>query len=218
MKVELKVNIGQGYESVKLYNSFTFDERLDEELDGGFAETLLSTDEEMREFTEAMVTLDDGETQKVVPFFLFDDVEKRANGYYRHALELLEPTRWLMGITIDGLKVTQPIDESKTKKTLLDVTNRVLRCFNTFRWSEIHISSGLGMPLFRLDSETETLLNGVISHEFEWQAQTLLFEVLQDIADVVDAIPRLTAESENATEFIFIHFDKINDIAGEYEL
>ena len=218
MKVELKVNNGQGYESVKLYNSFTFDERLDEELDGGFAQTLLSTDEEMREFTEAMVTLDDGETQKVVPFFLFDDVEKRANGYYRHALELLEPTRWLMGITIDGLKVTQPIDESKTKKTLLDVTNRVLRCFNTFRWSEIHISSGLGMPLFRLDSETEKLLNGVISPEFEWQAQTLLFEVLQDIADVVDAIPRLTAESENATEFIRIHFDKINDITGEYEL
>ena len=50
MKVELKVNNGQGYESVKLYNSFTFDERLDEELDGGFAQTLLSTDEEMREF------------------------------------------------------------------------------------------------------------------------------------------------------------------------
>ena len=218
MKVELKASNGTEYESVKLYNSFTFDERLDEELDGGFAETLLSTDEEMREFTEAMVTLDDGETQKVVPFFLFDDVEKRANGYYRHALELLEPTRWLMGITIDGLKVTQPIDESKTKKTLLDVTNRVLRCFNTFRWSEIHISSGLGMPLFRLDSETQALLNGVISPEFEWQAQTLLFEVLQDIADVVDAIPRLTAESENATEFICIHFDKINDIAGEYEL
>lgn len=220
MKVELKASNGTEYESVKLYNSFTFDERLDEELDGGFAETLLSTDEEMREFTEAIVTLDDGETQKVVPFFLFDDVEKRANGYYRHALELLEPTRWLMGITIDGLKVTQPIDESKTKKTLLDVTNRVLRCFNTFRYSEIH--SGVGsnkpkFPLFYIDSETQALLNGVISPEFEWQAQTLLFEVLQDIADVVDAIPRLTTESENAMDFICIHFDKINDIAGEYE-
>lgn len=220
MKVELKASNGAEYESVKLYNSFTFDERLDEELDGGFAETLLSTDEEMREFTEAMVTLDDGETQKVVPFFLFDDVEKRANGYYRHALELLEPTRWLMGITIDGLKVTQPIDESKTKKTLLYVTNRVLRCFNTFRYAEIHtdVLTEQKFPLFYIDSETQALLNGVISPEFEWQAQTLLFEVLQDIADVVDAIPRLTAASQNATEFICIHFDKINDIAGEYEL
>ena len=217
MVVSLSINTANGWKSVPLYNTVTMDERFDEELDGGACETYLETEEGFPEFSEAILTATDGEKTITVPFFLFDDVEKRARGYHRHSLELVEPTRWLMGLLIDGLKVTQPIDGSK-KKTLLEVINRVFRCFNAHRYEDVlsPYTGEIRSPIFELDEETEKLLSGVDSPEFEWQGETLLFEVLQDIADVVDSIPRLTVNLGN--QFVKIKFDQVNVSTGEYEI
>lgn len=216
MKAELKIKKDGELVAVKLHNTLTFDQRLDEELDGGAAAALNNNSEEMAEFNEALLTLTDETGELTIPFYAFDDVQKRANGYYLHSLELVEPTRLLMGITIDGLKITQPIDESAQKKTLLDVAKRVLRCYKTHLYSEVVQNNVAGYPSFKIDENVEDLLSSVISPEFEWQAQTLLFEVLQDIADVINCIPRLTVD-ENG-EFLTITFDKVNDVPAEYEL
>lgn len=218
MRVKLKINNNGTYEEVPLYNTFTMDERLDEELDSGAGETYLKSGEEIAEFTESIIVLDDGETTLETPFFAFDDVQKRAKDYYGHLLELVEPTRWLMGITIDGLKVTQPIDETATKKTLLDTLKRVLTCFKTFRYNEVWNYDEYILPMFQIDEETANMLSEIISPEFEWQSQTLLFEVLQDIADVVDCIPRLKNQTSSLPQFLTVKFDKINDIPQEFEL
>ena len=214
MKAELKIKKDGVFSAVKLHNTLTFDQRLDEELDGGSAAAFNSDSEEMAEFTEAMLTLVDNTGELTVPFYAFDDVQKRANNYYLHLFELIEPTRLLMGITIDGLKVTQPL--SGTKKTLLAVAQRVLRCYKTHLYSEVVQGGVAGYPSFKLDDNITDLLSAVVSPEFDWQAETLLFEVLQDIGDVINCIPRLTTDANG--DFSVITFDKVNDTPAEYEL
>lgn len=210
MTISLSIRNENGeYTPVLLYNTFTMDERLDEELDGGLAQSYMQSEEEIAEFAEAIVTLYDGKTKKRIPFYAFDDVEKRANGYHRHMLELVEPTRWLMGITCDGLKITQPIDENATKKTLYDTLERVLRCCNTKTTSE-------AVGLLTIDESIKPMLQAVVSPEFAWQAQTLLFEVLQDIADVVDCVPRVIESADGQLKTLTLV--KINDEIGEYEI
>ena len=214
MRAELKIKKDGVYTAVKLHNTLTFDQRLDEELDGGSAAAFNSESEEMAEFTEALLTLKDDTGELNVPFYAFDDVQKRARDYYLHSFELVEPTRLLMGITIDGLKITQPIDG--TKKTLLEVAKRVLRCYKAHLYTEVVQSGVAGYPSFKLDESITPLLSSVVSPEFDWQAETLLFEVLQDIGDVINCIPRLTTD-ENG-DFSVITFDKVNDTPAEYEL
>ncbi len=208
MRVSLKVVKNGEEKAIPLYNSFVFDERIDEELDGGATETYTESKEALCEYDAAFVTLTDDSGSRTIPFFAFDDVSKRGKDYYNHNIELVEPTRWLMGLTIDGLAVTQPIDETATKKTLFVVLERVLRCYT---------ASGK-KPVFEIDAQTRAILSAVVSPEFRWKAQTLLFEVLQDIADVVDCIPRLTiAQVEKDLKFI-VAFDKVNESAGKYSI
>lgn len=215
MIAELKIKKDGVYTAVKLHNTLTFDQRLDEELDGGSAAAFNSESEEMAEFTEALLTLTDDTGTLTVPFYAFDDVQKRARDYYLHSFELVEPTRLLMGITIDGLKITQPIDGT-AKKTLLEVAQRVLRCYKTHLYSEV-VQGGVAVyPSFKLDENITALLSSVVSPEFDWQAETLLFEVLQDIGDVINCIPRLTTDTNG--DFSVITFDKVNDTPAEYEL
>lgn len=211
MKVSLGIKKNGAYEWHNVSNTFTMDERLDEELDGGACEIMTSTEDELANFTLVMMKLEDGTTTRYVPFFAFDDVEKRAKDYYKHTVELIEPTRWLMGLTVDGLKVTQPIGTA-TKKTLYDVLVRVLKCYNTKQ------ADKAGQLIFTIDEGTKTVLEAVTSPEFEWSAGTLLYEVLQDIADVVNCMPRLTASTVATQERLVLVFDKVNDIAAEFEI
>lgn len=211
MKVSLGIKKNGAYEWHNVSNTFTMDERLDEELDGGACEIITSTEDELANFTLVMMKLEDGTSTRYVPFFAFDDVEKRAKDYYKHAVELIEPTRWLMGLTVDGLKVTQPIGTA-TKKTLYDVLERVLKCFRTT------LSEKSNELAFNIDVSTKEMLEAVTSPEFEWSAGTLLYEVLQDIADVVNCMPRLTASTVATDTRLVLVFDKVNDIVMEHEL
>ena len=140
----------------------------------------------------------------------FDSVEEREEKYFIHNLLLIEPTRRLMGILIDGMKVTQPID-GNTKKTLYNIVERLLK-----------VCSMLGendAPEFSLTSDDKilSLLQNTESPEFAWEAETQLWECLKDIGDVINCIPRLTFNL-NKTAFNVVTFDAVNKVTGEREL
>ena len=217
MRVTLNYKKDGEIKRYSVSNMFTMDERLDEELDGGACVVVTVKEDEVANFSLMTISMEDEDTVRYIPFFAFSDIEKRAPQYYKHAVELIEPTRWLMGLTIDGLKVTQPI--TGTKKTLYDVLVRVLKCFNTQRRKRFAgVYEEVGTQLFKIDEQTKEMLKRVTSPEFEWNAGTLLFEVLQDMADVVNCIPRVTASGVATDDDLLVTFDKVNDVTAEFEV
>lgn len=193
-----------------LYNSVSFDERLDEQLDTGTIQ-VISTEESLSfaDFCPILVKVEDLDgTKKTMQFCGFKSLEKRGANYYVHTIELVEPTRLLMGIIIEGKKITQPIDGS-TKKSLYRVLSSLLQTFET---------KELGFPpriSTYVSDKVGELLRNTISPEFHWEAGTLLWECLCDIGNVINAIPRLVYAYG---EMKGIDFDLINEDKGEYEI
>lgn len=193
-----------------LYNMVMFDERLDRQMDSGEVQTITENETPFDDFSMIQVTtIDSSRKSKTAYFIGTDTVSKRAEGYYTHAVELAEPSRLLMGILIDGRKVTQPLEQDN-KKTLKQVLLSFLR---TFRLQPTAENSPFELLL---DDEQEELF-ARISPEFHWEPQTQLWEVLCDIGDVVDCIPRLTINKDN-NAYNVITFDRINNITAEYEM
>ena len=209
MTARLYIREDKQWVEYPVYNSCMTDERVDEQLDSGSAQTITNDITAFKDFCMVKVVRSDGETEKVQYFIGTDSVSKRANGYYTHAVELAEPSRLLMGIMIDGRKVTQSLEQEK-KKTLKTVLQEFLR---TYRLQSTAEETPFTVSL---DADTEALF-AQISPEFHWEGQTLMWEVLCDIGNVVDCIPRLTINADE-TAYTVITFDKINDITAEYEL
>ena len=193
-----------------LYNSVSFDERLDEQLDTGTIQ-VISTEESLSfaDFCPILVEVEDLDgTTKTMQFCGFKSLEKRGANYYVHTIELVEPTRLLMGIISEGKKITQPIDGS-AKKSLYTV---LLRLLQTFETKELGITPRL-QPY--LSDKAREMLRNTDSPEFHWEAGTLLWECLCDIGNVINAIPRLVYAYG---EMKGIDFDLINKEEGEYEI
>ena len=193
-----------------LYNSVSFDERLDEQLDTGTIQ-VISTEESLSfaDFCPVLVEVKEtDDIKKTMQFCGFKSLEKRGANYYVHTIELVEPTRLLMGIIIEGKKITQPIDGS-AKKSLYTV---LLRLLQTFETKELGIDPRL-QPY--VSDKVGELLRNTISPEFHWEAGTLLWECLCDIGNVINAIPRLVYAYG---ELKGVDFDLINEDKGEYEL
>lgn len=214
-RLELCVYKNKGWFAQHVYNQLEFVERLDEELDTGTAQVIpapriVGENLPFDEFSSVRISLrDDKGTTKTGMFYGVDDVSKRGEHYYIHDLELFEPTRQLMGLPIDGRKVTQPIDNEK-KKTLYDVLNELL---------EVAFLREYNTPIrYAVAEQSRALLERVISPEFHWECATMLWECLCDIGNVVNGIPRLIAEDLNSPDFIVITFDKVNEVTGEFEL
>lgn len=188
----------------RLTNTAAIDERIDETLDGGSVQLIMSDKTPIEPMTCGNLTISDSDSQISQDFFVFDTVEKRGKNYYIHNLSFCELTRLFMGIMIDGLKITQPTDETP-KKSLLTVLQRVLNCCQLCKNGE--------EPLFTItdDSSVLDLLESTESPEFSWQAETLLWEVLCDIGNVINCIPRLKYPN-------VVMFDLINQVTGEAEL
>lgn len=212
MNIHLYVISDYGILTYPVYSPFSMDERLDEELDGASIVTYTKTGNKIADCTDVIVSISSDRNMKEIPFIAFDSVVKISKERYRHTIELIEPTRLLMGISVDGLAVTQPIQETEKKKTLLEVLQRVLNCYNTRQINDV--------SYFVIDEATKNLLSNITSPEFRWEEQTLLFEVLQDIADVVNCIPRLTFSIDDYGGYVFnmIKFDEINAETGFYTI
>lgn len=197
-----------------IFNRITADFRLDEQLDTGSVMTITESAESIPPMIHALLQISDGENTLSMPAYCFDTVEVRGQGYYIHNLTLVEPTRLLMGVLIDGMKVTQPQDGA-AKDSLYTVADRLLRV--------CRLTKG-GVPQkFWLtdDEEIVTLLKNNDSPEFAWEAETQLWECLKDIGSVINCMPRLTSANPDvylSFNFTTITFDKINDVTAEREL
>jgi hypothetical protein len=193
-----------------LYNRATFDERQDEQFDTGIIQTISSNESlSFADFCPVYIEVEDIDgTKKAMQFCGFKSLEKRSANYYVHSIELVEPTRLLMGIIIEGKKITQPIDGS-AKKSLYNVLTRLL---NTFETKESGLSPRLNI---HTSEKVGALLRETISPEFHWEAGTLLWECLLDIGNVINAIPRLVY---SFGELKGIDFDLVNEEKGEYTM
>lgn len=114
----------------------------------------------------------------------------------KHQVALTEPTKLLQGVMIDGFQVTQP---NPPTKTLKDVVTRVLK-YSPFDGQRFYLTT---------DTTIVGVLAATISPEFRWNTQTTLFEVLQDIGAVINAIPRLVSGSNG--EFTVVTYDFVDD-------
>ena len=120
----------------------------------------------------------------------------------KHKISLVEPTKELEGVLIDGRAIVQPI--TGEQQTLLDILEDLLSV------TPLRLS-GQEQP-YVLTSETriKEKLQGRVSPEFRWGSQTTLWECLLDIGACIDAIPRLTY-NEIKTAYNTITFDFVNE-------
>lgn len=215
MKAILNIYLGEQWREYVAYNRVTADFRLDEQLDTGNIMIITDSAEPISPMSAANLELTDGDNSVYFPCYCFDRVEVRGQGYYVHNLTLVEPTRRLMGILIDGVKVTQPTEEEQAqgeaKKSLYEVTERLL---HTYMLNDTELDAECAMPV---EHEVVSLLKNTESPEFQWEAETQLWECLKDIGDVINCMPRLTFNAEH-TALNTLTFDRINDVTEEREL
>lgn len=186
--------------------------RLNEQLDGGTANYIKTEDKALGANTpldKYSVTIDN-ETFEFVGMDSYA-VWKRKSvaqtdesgnvSFYtaeirKHQIALTEPTKLLQGVMIDGFQVTQP---NPPTKTLKDVVTRVLK-YSPFDGQRFYLTT---------DATIVGVLAATISPEFRWNTQTTLFEVLQDIGAVINAIPRLVSGANG--EFTVVTYDFVDD-------
>lgn len=193
---------------IPVYNRSESDERLDEQFDTGSIMTISDTEEPFEEYTLFKVVVFDGSEETENFYFGFDTVEKRGEGYFIHTIELVELTRWAMGLFIDGKRITQPI--TGTRKTLMNAYVAILRTAKLCKGTS-------DIPFFNgNDDEINRIMQDTVSPEFYWTAGTSFWECLVDIGNVINCIPRITYNVD--TKHFNVKFEKVNEITGIYEL
>lgn len=211
MKANFKIYIDGAWTEYPVDNHVVMDCRLDEQLDTGSLQMIDSESKPIPPMSVSELVISDGENTLSMPAYCFDTLEVRGEDYYVHNLTLCEPARRFMGVLIDGIKVTQPREESGAlKKSLYEVTERVLKTC---------VLQEKGKRVFTLTTDPNILsiLKNTESPEFDWEAETLLWECLKDIGNVIGCMPRLTF-NEPKTDFSVLTFDEVNEPTGFYEL
>lgn len=208
----MNITIKRGSETLHGIVPLDLQWRLNEQLDGGTANYIKTEDKALGANTpldKYSVTIDN-ETFEFVGMDSFAVWKrKRASrtdesgnvSFYtaeirKHQLALTEPTKLLQGVMIDGFQVTQP---NPPTKTLKDVVTRVLK-YSPFDGQRFYLTT---------DTTVVSVLTATISPEFRWNTQTTLFEVLQDIGAVINAIPRLVSGTNG--EFTVVTYDFVDD-------
>ena len=196
----------QTWESVKPVFPLNFIQRLDRELDSGEC-LFFSTSHVLPPFQMCRITVD-GEQ-----FYFYGNDSAQwvppPKSQFKHKVRLVEPTKELEGIRIDGRRVVQPL--TGPQQTLLDVIEDLL--FIT----PLRLTGQTQPFVLTTDVKITEKLNSKISPEFRWGSQTTLWECLLDIGACIDAIPRLS-NSSDGTGYNVITFDLVNEKKQELEL
>ena len=201
------------FEELPVYNRVEYDERLDQTLDSGSVQTITDSAEPFPDYMLfKLSTYDNYGAMIENNFFGFDTVEKRGNGYYIHPLELVEPTRIVMGIPIDGCKITQPVEGKK--KTLYDA---VFGKSGLLAKAKLKSVSSPTWTFMEWGSEAISKMEDVISPEFHWESGTILWECLCDVGNVINCIPRIRVQGVNINR-LYIDFVPVNDITDVLEM
>lgn len=185
-------------------------QELSTELDSGTASFIQSGMKLNKPFSAYAVQSvhNDGSGAEFLAIFHFVGIDKAAllrskvgnnKALSKHTVELVEPSKLLEGILIDGFGVTQPEDLS-TGTTLDSVVRRLLSVAN------------LDRDVFHLTTDEE-VLNALsrVSPEFKWNPQTTLWECLEQAGAVIDAIPRLIDTNTFGFNYTTVTFDFINE-------
>lgn len=217
MTIKLQIADNYRWQDLPVYNLGSFDERLDEQLDSGSVQTINDSSVEYDDYSLYRVTVDDDDyTQQYASYFGFDTVEQRGDGYFIHTIELVEPTRIVMGFPIDGCKVTQPIEGKK--KSLYDVVfSDDGGLISKAKLERVATREEKSWYLRRGNGEMIEKMKSIPSPEFHWECGTLLWECLVDVGNVINCIPRIRFVETN-TRRCFIEFDPVNEVTAEYEL
>jgi hypothetical protein len=216
MNVKAYIYNGEKWEELRLYNTAETDERLDEQLDSAVMQVISENSSPFDDFSMIKVLQTDASLREEKSYFYgFDTVERRMGNYYIHSFELVEPTRRLMGALIDGASAIQTI--TGPKRTLRYALSRLLEIERLVTFSERAEFRVIARGYSKYDEHIDTILGTTPCPEFYWKAQTSLWECLCDIGNVINCIPRLTANAEE-TAFNTIYFERVNDITAEYEI
>lgn len=203
-----------------VYPAF-LNKRLDEELDSGVITFYTKTPELLPPLTMVKVELNDQNWDEENDtdyntdkrYYLGNDSYVKVNSrLYEHTFNLVEPTKLLEGVKIDGRRISHPEDEAQ-RKSLYDVLKELLAVtpLRTTQEAASEMAGTRKAPyVVTDDAAVVAALQGVKSPEFRCDSQTTLWECLNDIAAMIDAIPRLTANAAE-TAFDTITFDFVNE-------
>ena len=201
--------------------------RLDEELDSASFTFYTKFPETLPPLTMTRIELNDKNLDeendtdycKEKMYFLGNDSYVKVNSrLYEHTFNLVEPTKLLEGVKVDGFAVSQPADEA-ARKSLYDVLKELLAVtpLRTVQEAALERTGFRKAPyVVTDDAAVVAALRGVKSPEFRWDSQTTLRECLDDIAAMIDAVPRLTANAAE-TAFDTITFDFVNETKSAIE-
>lgn len=136
--------------------------------------------------------------------------ETASNGIYAHRVMLTEAAKLLQGVLIDGVAVTQP-ENVDDRKTLKEVVERLLKIAQ-FDDSQ----SPFGRFSLTADQNVIDVLSSVKSPQFKWNTQSTLWECLEQIGAVIDAIPTLWYGYNDADQLAFqVSFEFVNATGNE---
>lgn len=193
--------------------------KLSEELDSGelkfYTDSRENDGKEMLYPQKTMFSIEiDTGTDRARKFYFYGtDTAEKLNPYlWKHRVLLVEPTKDLEGVILDGLGFAQPEDNSQ-RMTLYDIVQRLLAC------TPLRIQ---GQPQkYTLISESEApeiiailkaqTIEEKLLPEFFWSSQTTLKEALCDIGAYCNLYPRLTLNPATNT-YTVITFDEINKV------
>lgn len=130
---------------------------------------------------------------------------------YKHKVALTETSKLLQGVLIDGMAVTQPEDEGQ-RETLYDVTERL------FKVAQFDDARNVVEKFRFSDANVIKILQAIKSPQFKWNTQTTLWECLEQIGAVIDAIPKVERGYDNdsgETESFDVAFEFVNATDNE---
>ncbi len=184
----------------KLNQTFKVDESLDSAI---VIEPLSTRKEQYPRFKQTTITVTDNDTPYVWDWLTFGDsvqvITSGATQRYSHAIELIEPTKWLEKIPCGSLTFTQPL--SGTQKTLYDIVSRLRYLCPFVRYTKVETTRA-----FTIDADLEDELKTIPVSQFYLDKKNLR-EALIEVFTYINAIPRLIFVSN---ELVLVA-DKIND-------
>lgn len=194
-------------------------EKLSEELDSGelkfYTDSRENDGKEMLYPQKTMFSIEiDTGTDRARKFYFYGtDTAEKLNPYlWKHRVLLVEPTKDLEGVILDGLGFAQPEDNSK-RMTLYDIVQRLLACTplriqgQPQKYTLISESEGPEIiAILKAQTIGEKLLP-----EFFWSSQTTLKEALCDIGAYCNLYPRLTL-NPTTNAYTVITFDEVNKV------
>ncbi len=133
------------------------------------------------------------------------DLSSYSDELYNHNISLIEHTKLLEKFLINGKTFTQPVGNVNVPLyTLFDVVDGL-------RTTAIFEKDGLEdlFAPFTITQEVEDELDAIVAPEFSFKDVTLR-QALDEVANVLDSITRLTRENE-------IIFDKFNDLLNQID-